>query len=478
MKQVSMEFTYRSLPALFYIDTAPAKVLDPHMVVHNKKLWNMLGGIDLLSNIQYLSGNEMPAHGKPLSMAYAGHQFGYFTMLGDGRAHLIGEIQTQKGERYDIQLKGSGRTPFSRGGDGKAALGPMLREYIISEAMHALGIPTTRSLAVITSGEQIMRESPLPGAILVRVASSHIRVGTFSYASAFGTTEDVRCLADYTLHRHFPHLISKEHRYLELLRTVIDLQASLIAKWMLVGFIHGVMNTDNMAISGETIDYGPCAFMDTYHPASVFSSIDTKGRYAYQNQPEIAKWNLTQFAIALLPLLHEDEEEAAMLARTELARFHVQYESNYLAGMQRKLGLTSKSGLDDTALIHDLLNIMEKHKLDYTVTLRNLSSSSNALDSVYGIPEMMLWLETWEKRRSMQSLTKEQSIALMNENNPRIIPRNHKVEEALAAADAGEFSLVMKLLDALAHPFVECGYEDFVSLPPCTAAPYRTFCGT
>ena len=285
------------------------------------------------------AGNEIPRGCEPIAQAYAGHQFGHFTMLGDGRATLLGEKVTSSGEHFDIQLKGSGPTPYSRGGDGRAALGPMLREYIISEAMHALGIPTTRSLAVVTTGETVRRKKNLPGAVLTRVAKSHIRVGTFEYASHFGTIEDIRSLADYTITRHFPNIATLENKYLLLLSEVVKQQASLISKWQLVGFIHGVMNTDNMTISGETIDYGPCAFMDVYHPATVFSSIDIHGRYSYENQPKMAAWNLARFAETLLPLLHDDEDKAVRLAEKEVLSFWNLYDDHWLAGMRAKLGL-------------------------------------------------------------------------------------------------------------------------------------------
>ena len=321
--------------------------------------------------VAVLAGNQIPEGASPLAQAYAGHQFGHFNMLGDGRAMLLGEQITPQGERVDIQLKGSGRTPYSRGGDGRAALGPMLREYIISEAMHALGIPTTRSLAVVTTGESVSVK-PTTGAILTRVAASHLRVGTFQYVAKWGTVEELRILADYTLKRHFPDIEADENRYLSLLQEVIKRQAELIAKWQLVGFIHGVMNTDNMTISGETIDYGPCAFMDTYDPATVFSSIDTQGRYAYGNQPYIAGWNLARFAETLLPLLHENQEQAVKLAQDAISDFTDLYHSNWLAGMRAKLGIFNEE-LEDESLIEDLLSMMQKHRADYTNTFRALT---------------------------------------------------------------------------------------------------------
>ncbi len=368
--------SYVSLPQSLFTNYQPTPVRSPKLAILNDSLATSLGlnvqALQSEEGVATLAGNQVPDGAFPLAQAYAGHQFGHFTMLGDGRALLIGEHITPRGERVDIQLKGSGRTPYSRGGDGRAALGPMLREYMISEAMHALGIPTTRSLAVVTTGESVIRETALPGAILTRVAVSHIRVGTFQYASKWGTAEDLRALADYTLQRHYPDADAAENRYLSLFQEVIKRQAELIAKWQLVGFIHGVMNTDNMAISGETIDYGPCAFMDTYDPATVFSSIDAQGRYAYGNQPQIAGWNLARFAEALLPLLHDQQEEALKLAEDAILEFPKLYESNWLAGMRAKLGIFNEEEQDE-ALIEDLLSLMQEHHADYTNTFRALT---------------------------------------------------------------------------------------------------------
>ena len=343
--------SYIHLPENFYSIIQLSPVSLPQLVVLNEPLAKILGfnieKIKSKESIEIFAGNRIPEGGIAIAQAYAGHQFGYFTMLGDGRALLLGEHITPNGKRFDIQLKGSGRTPYSRGGDGRAALGPMLREYIISEAMYGLKIPTTRSLAVVTTGESIIRESILKGAVLTRIASSHIRVGTFQYAKRFGTKDDLIALADYTLKRHFPNFESSDNRYLYLLKEVIKKQAQLISKWMLVGFIHGVMNTDNMTISGETIDYGPCAFMDYYDPSTVFSSIDIYGRYAYSNQPNIAAWNLARFAETLLPLLSENKDKAVKIAQNEIEKFHELYKDNWLNGMRAKIGLFSKEKEDE-----------------------------------------------------------------------------------------------------------------------------------
>lgn len=368
--------SYVHLPEGFFSKQDPTDVKNPKLVVLNKSLAESLGlDIDYLKNddgVAVLAGNRTPNEAYPISQAYAGHQFGHFTILGDGRAILIGEHIDKKRERFDIQLKGSGRTPYSRGGDGRAALGPMLREYIISEAMHGLNIPTTRSLAVVTTGEGVFREAKLPGAILTRVSSSHIRVGTFQYAAKYLGEEDLQLLADYTILRHYPDIISDDDRYLSFLKEVINRQAKLIAKWQLVGFIHGVMNTDNMLISGETIDYGPCAFMDAYDPETVFSSIDIHGRYAYKNQPVFASWNLARFAETLISLLDENEEIALEMANEALSNFNVLYKKYWLDGMRRKIGLFNEKP-EDESLINELLGIMEKYKADYTNTFRSLT---------------------------------------------------------------------------------------------------------
>lgn len=467
--------SYTKLPKIFYTHQSPTTVCAPKLIIFNRSLASSLG---VPLQLDVFAGNEIPKGAEPLAQAYAGHQFGYFTMLGDGRAILLGEQITDSGERFDIQLKGSGRTPYSRGGDGRAALGPMLREYIISEAMHALDIPTTRSLAVVTTGETITREEYLPGAVLTRVAASHIRVGTFEYASRFGASEDVRCLADYTIKRHFPSIATLENKYLQLLREVIKRQASLISKWQLVGFIHGVMNTDNMAISGETIDYGPCAFMDVYDPTTVFSSIDTHGRYSYENQTKMAVWNLARFAETLLPFLHDDKNKAVSIAQEELAKFESLYQDHWLSGMRAKLGLYNNE-VEDLSLIKDILQLMQQHKADYTKTFQSLTFDKDDGQNLFSSPDYHQWHERWQARLSRQSISKAESKELMKSHNPAIIPRNHRVEDALAAANEGDLSKMHKLLDALKNPYrYTPEQEEFSTLPAPEFCHYKTFCGT
>lgn len=479
----NLDNSYASLPKSFFTSQSPIPVRSPKLIILNKPLVASLGlnFIALQSNdgLEVLAGNQIPEGAMPLAEAYAGHQFGHFTMLGDGRAVLIGEQITPQGQRVDIQLKGSGRTPYSRGGDGRAALGPMLREYIISEAMHGLGIPTTRSLAVVITGEPVIRETQQPGGILTRVAASHLRVGTFQYASRWGTQKELRALADYTLQRHFPEVEDDEKRYLFLLKEVIKSQANLIAKWQLVGFIHGVMNTDNMALSGETIDYGPCAFMDTYDPATVFSSIDTNGRYAYGNQPPIAAWNLARFAETLLPLLHDNQDQAINLAQDELSDFNKLYNSNWLAGMRAKLGLFNEEKQDES-LIESLLSMMQKYAADYTNTFRALTFDMLSDTDLFGSTEFQQWHELWQTRLIRQQETKASSHQLMLSSNPALIPRNHRVEDALeAAVKQGDYSVMEGLLNVLSNPYAHsANQEGFSTLSPQSTRPYRTFCGT
>ncbi|WP_191566578.1 protein adenylyltransferase SelO [Metabacillus idriensis] len=476
-----LDNSYARLPQIFFSSSKPTTVSSPKLIILNNRLAVSLGlNVEALQSedgIAVFAGNQIPEGAAPLAQAYAGHQFGHFNMLGDGRAVLLGEQIPPQGERIDIQLKGSGRTPYSRGGDGRAALGPMLREYIISEAMHALGIPTTRSLAVVTSGESIIRETDLPGAILTRVAASHLRVGTFQYAAKWGTVEDLRILADYTLERHFPNIEADESRYLSLLQEVIKRQAELIAKWQLVGFIHGVMNTDNMTISGETIDYGPCAFMDAYDPETVFSSIDIQGRYAYGNQPNIAGWNLARFAETLLPLLHENQEQAVKLAQVKISDFPELYHSNWLTGMRTKLGIFNEE-TNDEALINGLLSMMKKYRADYTNTFRALTFDTP--DTVlFGTPEFTQWHELWQARLGRQQESKASSNQLMQNSNPALIPRNHRVEEALeAAVERGDYSVMERLLDVLSNPYAHSAEQAEYSTLPASATPYRTYCGT
>lgn len=475
--------SYLSLPQAFYSRQAPIAVSAPQLVLLNHALAESLSlNPDALSGeegVAVFSGNQVPQGAEPLAQAYAGHQFGHFTMLGDGRALLLGEQMTPTGERFDIQLKGSGQTIYSRRGDGRAALGPMLREYIISEAMHALGIPTTRSLAVVTTGEPVNRETVLPGAILTRIAASHIRVGTFQFAASSKDTEAARKLADYTLQRHFPELVDAENKYLELLNAVIERQASLIAKWMHVGFIHGVMNTDNMTLSGETIDYGPCAFMNAYDPGTVFSSIDQQGRYAFANQPYIAQWNLARFAETLLPLLHAEPQVSLALAEEALHGFAAKFQDDWLSGMRNKLGLFGEEA-DDLALVQDFLGWMEGSHADYTNSFRGLAEHARDKETSPVDPAFAALYSRWQQRLQRQPQSREEAVQLMLANNPAYIPRNHHVEAALAAAvEAGDLSVMQRLLAVLSQPYQESPeYAEFSEPPPASEAGYRTFCGT
>jgi len=475
--------SYARLPKLFFTNLKPTPVQSPKLIIMNDKLATSMGlnaqKLQGEGGVAVLAGNRIPEGALPIAQAYAGHQFGHFAMLGDGRTILLGEHLMLEGERVDIQLKGSGRTPYSRGGDGRAALGPMLREYIISEAMHALGIPTTRSLAVVTTGEAVIRQSELPGAILTRVAASHLRVGTFQYAAKWGTDQDLQVLADYTIQRHFPDFDPDQNPYLFLLQEVVKRQALLIAKWQLVGFIHGVMNTDNMALSGETIDYGPCAFMDTYDPATVFSSIDRQGRYAYGNQPNIGAWNLARFAETLLPLLHDQVEQAVKIAQDTISHFPELYHCNWLAGMKAKLGIFNEE-LEDESLIEGLLSMMQEYHADYTETFRALTFDKRPDLVLFGTEEFAKWHELWQARLDRQQETKTSSQQLMRNSNPALIPRNYLVEAALdAAVTEGDYSPLERLLDVISRPYAHSPEQAEYCTPPgqsdCT---YRTFCGT
>lgn len=474
--------SYVQLPNIYYKKHHPVKVQSPKLVVFNEVLANTLGlnaeELQSEAGVAVLAGNAVPKDAEPLAQAYAGHQFGHFTMLGDGRAILLGEHMTPQDERVDIQLKGSGRTPYSRGGDGRAALGPMLREYMISEAMHALGIPTSRSLAVVTTGETVIRETDLPGAVLTRIADSHIRVGTFEYAARFGSIDELRILTDYAIQRHYPQIQDDDNRYLAFLQEVVQRQAFLIAKWQLVGFVHGVMNTDNMTISGETIDYGPCAFMDTYDPATVFSSIDHQGRYAYGNQPYIAVWNLSRLAESILPLIHTEQEEAIKLAEDVLSKFKTIYEEYWLSGFRAKLGIFNEEE-EDIDLINELLSLMKKYRADFTNTFRALTL--NELDDtvLYGMEEFNQWHTRWQNRLKKQEQSREDLHELMRSSNPAVIPRNHRVEEAITAAMNGDYHVMKKLLHILSTPFAyTCEQEQYSQLPEPSNTPYQTFCGT
>ncbi|GIN63570.1 UPF0061 protein [Robertmurraya siralis] len=475
--------SYARLPESMFAQVNPVPVSSPKIVVFNELLAQKLGLDPTLLNSDegaiFLSGNEIPEGAEPLAQAYAGHQFGHFTRLGDGRAVLLGEQLIPSGERVDIQLKGSGRTPYSRGGDGRAALGPMLREYIISEAMHGLGIPTTRSLAVVATGESVIRETRLSGAILTRIASSHIRVGTFQFAAAWASSDELRMLADYTIQRHFPHIALENEPYLSLLQETIKRQAKLIAKWQLVGFIHGVMNTDNMTISGETIDYGPCAFMDTYDPATVFSSIDREGRYAYGNQPYIGGWNLARFAEALLPLLHENQDEAVAIAQHEISAYSSLFHNYWLEGMRAKLGLFNAEEADEE-LIDDLLTMMQEQRADFTNTFRFLTLEKPEESKLFRKESFTKWHQRWQERLEHQKESKASAIQLMKRSNPAVIPRNHRVEEALNAAEKeADFTVMNKLLKVLEKPYeYTFEHEEYCLEPEPSNIPYQTFCGT
>ena len=472
--------TYSKLSNTFKENIKPTPVHDPELVILNEELASTLNldfsKTDKKKLAEIFSGNSIPKETNTIAQAYAGHQFGHFTMLGDGRAVLLGEHLVNNDNRFDIQFKGSGRTSFSRGGDGRAALGPMLREYIISEAIHSLNIPTTRSLAVVKTGEKVVRENLLQGAILTRVASSHLRVGTFQYIAATQNIENLNTLVDYTINRHYPEIKSSNSKALDLLNLVMEKQCQLVINWMRVGFIHGVMNTDNMAISGETIDYGPCAFMDHYDPKTVFSSIDKFGRYAFSNQPPITKWNLARFAECLIPLIDKNEDTAIKLATDLIDNFQNIYEDKWLNMIRDKLGLFGEEK-NDKKLINDLFNWMEKNKADYTNTFCHLMGINS--DEDYKNVEFVNWKNEWKKRSELNNSTKEKQIKLMKKNNPTVIPRNHKVEEALAEADKGSLDKMKKLLAILKNPYDnQNNIQEYQTPAPSNNEKYQTFCGT
>ncbi len=491
MQHTSFNFDnsyFRELEGL-YAPMDGAKAPAPKIMRLNHRLAAELGldpaELDSEQGANYLSGSVSPPGAQPLAMVYAGHQFGgYSPQLGDGRAILVGEMIDPNNKRHDLHLKGSGRTPFSRNGDGKAAVQPVLREYLLGEAMHALGVPSTRALAAVSTGEDILREGYKPGAVLARVASSHLRVGTFQYAAARGDTDKLRELADYAIARHYPDLLLSEDRYLGLLRSVRDAQAELVAHWVCLGFVHGVMNTDNVTISGETIDYGPCAFIDTYDPATVFSSIDRDGRYAYGNQPNITQWNLARFAETLLPLIDADNpEHAVQLATDELTVYPEIYQRAWLKHMRKKLGLSQE--LDtDLDLCNDLLASMVGQEVDYTRLFRSLSDVVRADDKAAvalfsDATDFKNWLQSYQQRIQQEADTPDQIAAAMNNVNPVYIPRNHLVEEALNAALSDNLLAFDTLLDVLLHPFEErTGLERYKLAAPDDFGPYTTFCGT
>lgn len=480
---LKLENTYITLPKNLFSFQTPTKVPNPKLVVFNKTLAKELGlNEDFLQSnegIQFLCGNKVLEDTRPIAQAYAGHQFGHFTMLGDGRAILLGELISKDNKRFDIQIKGAGRTPYSRGGDGKAALGPMLREYIISEGMYALGIPTTRSLSVITTGEEIVRESFLEGAVLDRIAKSHIRVGTFQFARNFCDIDVLKSLADYTIERHFDSAKHVENPYLYLLNEVIKNQAFLISKWQLVGFIHGVMNTDNMLVSGETIDYCPCAFMDVYDPNTVFSSIDVNGRYAYGNQPKIGGWNLTRFAEALLPLLDKDANKAIEIAEKLLSNYGSLYNKYWEDGMRAKLGIFNYEE-EDKKLIYSLLDIMKNYKADYTNTFCNLTLGSLTDNEMFQSNDFKKWYKAWQDRLIRQEKSVYEVKHLMEVSNPTVIPRNYRVEEALdEAVTNNNYTLIEKLLNVIKNPYDYSNInEEYSKTPKPTSCAYKTYCGT
>ena len=483
--------SYARLPDRFFARLRPTPVAAPRLVRLNEKLaWHLELDPEKLATpegVEILAGNRMPKTGEPLAMAYAGHQFGTFVpQLGDGRAILLGEVIDRDGVRRDIQLKGSGRTPFSRQGDGRAALGPVLREYIVSEAMAALGIPTTRALAVVTTGETVWRETPLPGAVLTRVASSHVRVGTFQFFAARGDVDAIRRLADHVIARHYPEAVDATNPYRTLLDLVISRQAELVAKWLLVGFIHGVMNTDNMSIAGETIDYGPCAFMDAYHAGTVYSSIDTMGRYAYGNQPPIARWNLARFAETLLPLLAKDKDAAVKEAQEAIEAFATRFETAYAAGLSRKLGLLQPRP-DDLSLAQDLLERMARNRTDFTLTFRRLCDAAvspdgdEAVRSLFTYPSAFDdWTTRWRHRLAEEGGEAHERRAAMRAVNPAFIPRNHLVEEAISAAvNHADFLPFDDLLTVLSLPYQDQPvFSRYADPPRPDQVVYQTFCGT
>lgn len=458
------------------------EVPDPRLLVLNEPLATELGfdpaSLQGPEGLLLLTGNLVPAGATPVAQAYAGHQFGWYApRLGDGRALLLGEIADVDGRLLDVHLKGSGRTPFARNGDGRAVVGPMLREYLVSEAMHALGIPTTRSLAVVATGRSVHRETVLPGAVLTRVASSHLRVGSFQYARATGNLDLLRRLADHAISRHCAAAAETERPYLALFQAVIAAQASLVAQWMLVGFVHGVMNTDNMTISGETIDYGPCAFMEAFDPAAVFSSIDEGSRYSYRNQPLVAEWNLARLAEALLPLIHDDEEQAAALAVESLGAFRQRYSNAWSAGMAAKLGLSGDPDDAETSVLVDgLLPLLQEGKVDYTSFFRSLGPAARGeAEPARGLFPDPAGFDAWAVRWRAQGPDAE----AMGRINPAYIPRNHLVEEALAAATGGDLDPLHRLLEAVTAPYDERpGLERYAAAAPESFGAYRTFCGT
>ena len=483
---IPFDNSYARLSEAFYRHCAPTPVAAPELLIFNTALARELGipeDLDEATLGQWFSGNAVPDGAEPLAMAYAGHQFGNFVpQLGDGRALLLGEVIDSHGTRRDIQLKGAGRTPFSRGGDGRAPLGPVLREYLVSEAMYALGVPSTRALAAVLSGEPVMREYPEPGAVLTRVASSHIRIGSFEFLAARGDRDNLHKLVDYVIQRHYPQAADSANPALALLDAVIQAQANLVAHWMSVGFVHGVMNTDNMTVCGETIDYGPCAFLDTYHPQTVFSSIDTGGRYAYRMQPAVAQWNLARLAECLLALIDDDEQRAVQAATPLIHEFVPRYQAAWLTRFAAKIGIASPTP-DDQQLVEDLLALMERDGVDFTLLFRTLADAieNSALASHFfsDTDAWQNWAVRWHARLAEQSIASAALRSSMRSVNPAVIPRNHRVEEALRLArEEQDVSLFRALHARLSAPFDDCEGESLLPPPASGEQVCRTFCGT
>ena len=474
----NLQSNYTQISDKLFSELKPDEVTNPRTVIVNDELAKMLGlnlkGISEKDLSNLFSGNQLPNGAKPFAQAYAGHQFGQFTILGDGRAHIVGEQVTPEGEIFDIQYKGSGRTPYSRGGDGKAALGPMLREYLISEAMHHLGIPTTRSLAVVETGEKVYREVPLKGSILTRVASSHIRIGTFQFLAAHKDYEGMQALLDFSIKRHFRNLKFTKNVTVEFIQAVMQKQIKLIVDWMRVGFIHGVMNTDNSTISGETIDYGPCAFMDSYDAKTVFSSIDTQGRYSFANQPSIIHWNLVRLAESLLPLIDKNEKKSIEIAQNTLNEFSSLFKNEWLQMMRKKIGIDDRSE-EDEELISNLVNWMQNKSPDFTNTFCNLMNYNHANDEVFGDNDFATWKKNWQER-----VNNKEYLKTMANTNPVLIPRNYLVEEALNEAETkGNFNKFNDLNKAISSPYqIEKVNIKYLITPSKTNIPYKTFCGT
>ena len=474
----NLQSSYTQISDKLFSELKPDAVTNPSTVIVNNELAEKLGlnlkGISKEDLSNLFSGNSLPHGSKPFAQAYAGHQFGQFTILGDGRAHIVGEQVTPDGEIFDIQYKGSGRTPYSRGGDGKAALGPMLREYLISEAMYYLGIPTTRSLAVVETGEKVYREVPLKGSILTRVASSHIRIGTFQFLAAHKDYEGMKSLLDFSIKRHFSNLKFSENLAIEFIKAVMQKQINLIVEWMRVGFIHGVMNTDNSTISGETIDYGPCAFMDHYDANTVFSSIDTQGRYSFANQPSIIQWNLVRLAECLLPLIDKDEKRSIEIAQNLINTFSSLFKDKWLQMMKKKLGIKDQSE-DDEELINNLIKWMQQKKPDFTNTFCNLMNYDHADDEEFEDDEFNNWKREWKKR-----VESKEYLDVMMSCNPTLIPRNYLVEEALSEAETdGKFDKFNELNEIISSPYqLKKVNIKYLETPSKTNIPYKTFCGT